>query len=296
MKQQFLLCIIYILLLCLLGCSSTTLVEVNKLELRSLKDDNPSEIFVTTTNSIQYHFNKNEYYIENDTLYGQGKIYLNDKNKNFEGKIALSNIESIYSGLIIREKEAENEIDNTILQSAEDENIDYSNYRNNDVGAELTLITSNGNTIHGELLSVRVKTIIISKKYARREKELSNNINSIYSIKNKNIKEIIIEGDSRFWEGVGFGAIAGAVIGAGYGSVKDDEGTSPQEGATCFTPIGAIIGGIVGFNIYDMIHIKFPSNYDFTSFDSSSRILMNSLLSKLARYSEKEPTYLKAIN
>jgi len=55
----------------------------------------PDKIYITKTDFTYYQFIKPNYYIENDTLYGKGKSILNYKKKQFEGKIALSNIESI---------------------------------------------------------------------------------------------------------------------------------------------------------------------------------------------------------
>ena len=51
----------------------------------------PSEIYVIKYDSKRYHFVKKDYYIQDDTLYGKGKLILSDN----EQKIALSEIESI---------------------------------------------------------------------------------------------------------------------------------------------------------------------------------------------------------
>ena len=54
----------------------------------------PDEVFLTKYDSTKYHFMKDNYFIENDTLYGKGKLLLGGE-ELLNRKIALSNIESI---------------------------------------------------------------------------------------------------------------------------------------------------------------------------------------------------------
>jgi len=54
----------------------------------------PEEIYLTKYDSTKHHFLKNDYYIENDTLFGKEIFLPNEKEQPFEGKIALSEIES----------------------------------------------------------------------------------------------------------------------------------------------------------------------------------------------------------
>jgi len=54
----------------------------------------PDEVYLTKYDSTKYHFMKDNYYIENDTLYGRGKLLLGGE-ELLNRKIALSNIESM---------------------------------------------------------------------------------------------------------------------------------------------------------------------------------------------------------
>ena len=75
----------------LFGCYSSELVtvgEYNQIEVEDKSDD----IRVITIYSEYY---LSDFYIENDTLYGKGKEILYNKEKPFDGKITLSDIESI---------------------------------------------------------------------------------------------------------------------------------------------------------------------------------------------------------
>ena len=54
----------------------------------------PDEIFLTKNDNTKNQFMKNDYFIENDTLYGKGKLILEGE-QQFDRKIALSEIESI---------------------------------------------------------------------------------------------------------------------------------------------------------------------------------------------------------
>ena len=69
-----------------------TVSQYQKIEAESGKAD---EIYLTKNDSTKYHFMKNDYYIENDTLYGKGKFLPIEKDQPFEGNIALTEVESI---------------------------------------------------------------------------------------------------------------------------------------------------------------------------------------------------------
>jgi len=363
--------LLFLSILSNLGCSSTVLVSINEYEPQTLKDYNPSEIFIITNDSIKYHFkceeyyykknnalyvkgkikvyeykqggkvetvrmvptegkiplrdiksieeiapnkinvittkneeqqfeNKGYYYIENDTLYGQGEIYSNEVKKYYEGKIALSDIASVHTALMYIRRTS-NKF--KYLQPLENYTIDYNDYRDNKEGAEVTLILKFGEKIQGELLSVRDTALII--KYSPTEEELAEGVYPIISIKSEEIQKIIIEGESNFWEGAGYGAIAGAALGAMIGSASGDDppglfSMTKEEktltGVTCLTPIGAIIGGIAGSsNSIDEVAINLPPGYDFSLLNMNLGTSLNSLLKQLSRYPEKEPKYLKAI-
>jgi len=73
------------------GSNHPSLITVSEYQKIEAETGKPDEIYVTKLDSTKYHFMKNEYYLENDKLYGKGKIILGDR----EQKIALSDIESI---------------------------------------------------------------------------------------------------------------------------------------------------------------------------------------------------------
>jgi hypothetical protein len=71
---------------------SMTVSKYQKIEAESGK---PDEIYVISSDSTRYHFMKNDYYIEKDTLYGKGKLLFAAREELVGRKIAISDIESI---------------------------------------------------------------------------------------------------------------------------------------------------------------------------------------------------------
>ena len=93
-KKVFISFLVLALTNFLVGCYSSELVNVA--EYRQVEEEGkPDEIFVETKDSQRYHFLNTGYYIENDTLYGKGAIVVDGIEQAFEGKFALSDIESI---------------------------------------------------------------------------------------------------------------------------------------------------------------------------------------------------------
>ena len=75
--------------------SAIITVPVSEYQNIEAESGKPDEIYLTKDDSTRYHFMKNDFYIENDTLYGKGKWLLSDREKKLERIIALSDIESI---------------------------------------------------------------------------------------------------------------------------------------------------------------------------------------------------------
>jgi len=75
----------------LAGCYSAESITVSEYK-QVEKEDKPDEIYVKTKDSEEYHFSESNFYIENDTLYGKGKLLLGDVEKLQVRKIAISNI------------------------------------------------------------------------------------------------------------------------------------------------------------------------------------------------------------
>jgi len=71
-----------------------SLISVTELKKIEVETGKPDEIYLTKLDSTRYHFMKDDYYIENDTLYGKGKLII-EKGAQLDRSIALSNIQSI---------------------------------------------------------------------------------------------------------------------------------------------------------------------------------------------------------
>jgi len=76
------------------GQKYTSLMTVSQYQQIEKERGKPEVIYLTKINSSKYRFMKDDYYLENDTLYGKGKLII-EKGQQFDRKIALSNIESI---------------------------------------------------------------------------------------------------------------------------------------------------------------------------------------------------------
>lgn len=160
-----------------------------------------------------------------------------------------------------------------------------------DVGAEITLSKNNGTEINGELLFVRDTSIIICPDIALFETELARINHPIYNIRNSEIIEITIEGGWYIWSRMGYGALGGALLGAGLAAATYEKSSYMSEtGAIIIvgvlgTLVGAITGGVVGYTLSseEFILQEIPPGYDF------------SFLKSFARYRDEEPEYLKAI-
>jgi hypothetical protein len=68
--------IVVVALLNLVWCYYFKVVTVPEYKQVEEKDK-PDEIYLTKLNSARYHFMKNDYFIENDTLYGKGYLIRN---------------------------------------------------------------------------------------------------------------------------------------------------------------------------------------------------------------------------
>ena len=174
--------------------------------------------------------------------------------------------------------------------------------QDDNVGAEVTLLFENRIEIKGELLSVRDITMVICTEHSATENELANRTYPINNVRNAEIQEIIIAGDSYVWTGIGYGALGGAVLlgiivyattpedNNSKGGYLKDEGIFSKGGQTATgiilgALVGAIAGGVIGYTVFndDVVLQEFPTGYDF------------SLLKPLARYPQEEPEYLRSI-
>jgi small nuclear ribonucleoprotein (snRNP)-like protein len=156
------------------------------------------------------------------------------------------------------------------------------------IGSEVTLSLKFGEEISGELLSVRDSTITVCTEYSATEKELASLKYPINIVRNEEIKELTIKGSNYVWIGLAIGAATFTGIGIWIGHEiekgLDTEGGKEGVGIIGFL-VGAIVGGIVGYLLStdDVILQEIPAANDLY------------ILKPLARYSDQESEYLKAI-
>jgi len=163
------------------------------------------------------------------------------------------------------------------------------------VGAEVTLSLTEGEEISGELLSVRDSSITLCEEYSATEEELAVQKYPIKNVRTDTIIELEINGNNYpVWIGAGIGVVAGTVV---YLLVKDDKGENQESNAFSRTfsevDLGTtcLVGGIIALPILigrmlsteDVILSDIPTGYKFLP------------LKSLARYPDKEPDYLRAI-
>ena len=97
MYKKLISSILVVTLLIQVGCYSSEMVTVTEYKQFEEEEGKPDKIIVTTRDFETYHFFLDSgYYIENDTLYGKGILFVNDEMQPFDrkGKIALSDIVS----------------------------------------------------------------------------------------------------------------------------------------------------------------------------------------------------------
>ncbi len=216
-----------------------------------------------------------------------GKYRLSAAKADFAGKTSIF-ITAIFTGLLAAgctttylslQENSTAQIEKKVFDYQQDEN----------VGAEVALLLKDKTEINGELLSVRDSVVTICTEHSATEEELASLIYPINTVRNDEIKELTLEGSNYVWSGLGIGIAAGTGIGLLVGLAIEPSGksyVSPELalGVLGFI-VGAIAGPIIGYSLSDEEYIlqEIPPDYDF------------SLLKPLARYSDEEPEYLKAI-
>lgn len=162
--------------------------------------------------------------------------------------------------------------------------------KDKNVGAEVNFLLNNKTEIEGELLSVRDSSLIICTEYSATEEELANSVYPVILVRNNEIQEITIEGNSYVWWGIGIGYLTGAIIGyllgqTGATNDNTDQAFSGLGGGILGGLIGLAAGGGIGyaFSTEEFVLQEIPSGYNFY------------FLKTLARYPDKEPEYLKVV-
>ena len=167
------------------------------------------------------------------------------------------------------------------------------------VGLEVFIEMNNLNEYTGELLTIRDSIMILCERYNAREKDLADSVYSFFSLKNRDIRYIEIVGKGNALYGIIIGGVTGGLIGTAVYKSEDEEEKKPDEnsffkigfdleltGCCIGGLVGALAGGIIGFNITDdePIYVYEKSEeFDFTQ------------LNIYSRYRGEEPEYLKGI-
>ncbi len=160
------------------------------------------------------------------------------------------------------------------------------------IGAEVTLLLKDGEEIEGELLSVRDSTITMCTEYSATEKELANLQYPIHTVRTDEILEITLEGSNYRWIGLGIGTVAG--IGLGVLVAENYESESLDSRGEAY--IGFCLGTLVFTGVFALGAV-------IGIFASADEVILHEIppgykllpLKLLARYPDKEPEYLRAI-
>ncbi len=95
MKQVFISFILIAFTNLISGCYTFNSVTISEYKQIEEEKGKPSEIYVNTKAEQWYHFTHTNFIIENDTLFGTGKLLKSENGKTLKVSIALADIESM---------------------------------------------------------------------------------------------------------------------------------------------------------------------------------------------------------
>jgi hypothetical protein len=95
MNKRIISSFLVVSLLNLFGCYSADILTVPQYNQVEESEGKPDEIKVTTKDYKEYQFLAPNFHIENDTLYGKGKLVSADNQESVVKKIAVAEIVSI---------------------------------------------------------------------------------------------------------------------------------------------------------------------------------------------------------
>ena len=244
--------------------------------------ERPAAINVTNFDSSKYLFINNNYHLADDTLYARGQTLLQKGEEFLERKIALTDMVSMQYNFA-------NKIDVSFNYDPATDSLTI--YK--DAGSNVFVRLNNGKEYKGELLSITDSNLIMFDNYSEEEDDDSNiEFCSFYTIKNEDIKLIELRGGNNAIYGIILGGLVGVGVGTAIG--KTDEPEPPprdpdewhfdlgvpkiNEGAVTGCLIGGIVGaiggGIIGFNITDYNVVYQQANqkqFDFTKLNRYAR-------------------------
>jgi len=256
----------------LVGCSGWETVSFREFKKVEQLRGQPAKINVYTSNfSKLYHFSHSTYYIQNDTLFGQG----------YSGEeIAITKIGSIQYNY-----EIEQDVD--VYYDQEKDSIVGYKY----AGAKAYIEMNDGTDYTGELLVVRDSIMIVCEEYDADEQELADSAYDLFVLNNRDIEMIELYVGNFLGTGISVGYLTGALAGvAAYSESGPDPygfvGLHNMGVAVAGGFVGAIVGGTIGFistDYEDVYEYENPEEYDFKK------------LNIYARYVNNEPEFLKKI-
>lgn len=163
----------------------------------------------------------------------------------------------------------------------------------------VTLMT--GESLKGEILSVREQTVLLTTRYGAGEDVLVDNKSLVRVVDVKLIKEVALPGSSHIVHGMGIGMFAGCLVGCLIGGSQEashQNGVDEAFGWMAWgeknsnAGSGALIGGLAGTAVGAGVGVATSSD-DIILFGPNKRDL--AALRSLARYSAEEPEFLKSI-
>ena len=158
-------------------------------------------------------------------------------------------------------------------------------------GGKIVVTMQNKNTIVGELLSVRERELVISKREGYSDDVLSKESWLLRRVPTGEIREVKVNGESYVTTGIGIGSIAGLVAGIAIASSQRSEGLVGRyvgnEGELIgilagSAAAGALVGGLVGLAFS-------RSDVDAVTVDKRDF----NLLKRFARFPKEEPAFLQ---
>ncbi len=158
-------------------------------------------------------------------------------------------------------------------------------------GRKTRVISGSGDTITGELLSVRPKELLLSPRPGIDDDILAQTTSMIRRVPITTISNLHIEGESKIFQGMGIGFAAGAFVGGALGFASGDD----QSGFFRLTAgdkalIGGAAGGLLGLIVGTIAGVSSSqSEVDLGHVQFNDLVTLRAA----ARYPDEEPGFLK---
>ena len=159
-------------------------------------------------------------------------------------------------------------------------------------GRRITIMLRSGQEVKGELLSVREKSLVVTKVNDVSDWELTDHPEFIAAVSGQDIQKVIIKGKSHVLGGMGIGLLAGTLGGViiGGSAGKTDNTTVNSISQPMFAAGGAVIFGLGGLLVGALIGGASSKGGEEINADSLQDLFY---FRQYARYQENEPEFLK---